>query len=230
MFEHHATTERAVTARSALKLVPDMCFHIAEILAAVKDVALALAGVTTAVVAVLGLKSWSRELRGKAAFEVARGMARAAYKLRDEITLCRSPLVRAGEFPEGYQSQAPNKSGEVRAGAYGHVFANRWAPVYAALQEFDTQTLEAEALLGQAIRLKTDLLRSVLSKLSAAIEAFIDNEGSEGKSFESDKEFGRKIRSEVFAIPSGSKNPLSAELAAAVLTIENELRPHLRRG
>jgi hypothetical protein len=204
--------------------------YVPEILTAVKDVALALAGVTTAVVAVLGLKSWSRELRGKAAFEVARGVAKAAYKLRDEITLCRGPFIRAGEFPDDYRSQSPNKSGEVRAGAYGHVFANRWRPVYAALQEFDTQTLEAEALWGQAIRTKTDALRAVLSKLGAAIEAFIDNEASEGQSFKADEEFGKKIRAEAFGIPGDSKNPLSAELVAAVLAIENELRSHLRRG
>lgn len=157
-------------------------------------------------------------------------MAKAAYKLRDEITLCRGPFIRAAEFPEDYQSQAPNKSGEVRAGAYDHVFANRWRAVYAALQEFDTQTLEAEALWGQTIRTKTDALRTILSKLSAAIEAFIDNQASEGKSFEFDRELGKKARSEVFAASSDSTNPLSVELAVAVLAIENELRPHLRRG
>ena len=206
-----------------------MCLTAPEFIAAGKDVSLAIAGLTTAIVAVLGLKSWSRELRGKTSFEVARNMAKATYKLRDEVSLFRAPMVRASEFPDDYHTAGLKKAGDVVASGYGHVFANRWQPVYAALQEFDTQTLEAEALWGEAVRSKADVLRKLLVKLSAAIEAFIDNFASEGENFKSDKEFGRKIRSEVFAAPSDLKNPLTVEIVAAVKALEDELRPHLRR-
>jgi hypothetical protein len=45
-----------------------------EIITAIKDVLLGGAAVATASVAVIGLKNWSRELRGKADFDVARGL------------------------------------------------------------------------------------------------------------------------------------------------------------
>ena len=201
-----------------------------EIVTAIKDVVLAIAGATTAAVAVLGLKTWSRQLRGTADFEVARKLAKATYKLRDEIQIYRSPLIRSSEFPEGQRNGGTTERAEQRANGYGHVFSARWEPVYAALQEFDTQTLEAEALWGTSIRAKTDELRRLLRVLGAATEAYIDNEHSGGEHFKSDREFGVKIRSEVFASPQAQDNELSNKFQSAVKAVEVELRPHLKRG
>lgn len=201
-----------------------------EIVAATKDVFLAIAGAVTAVVAVVGLKTWSRQLRGTADFEVARKLAKATYKLRDEIQICRSPLIRSSEFPDGQRSDGSTDRTETCVNAYGHIFSARWEPVYAALQEFDTQTLEAEALWGTSVRTKTDELRRLLRELWAATEAYIDNERTGGEHFKSDREFGVKIRSEMFASPQAQDNELSKKFQAAVEAIEVELKPHLKRG
>lgn len=203
---------------------------IIEIITAIKDLSLTVAGVVTAVVAIRGLRNWNRELKGKAAFEVARGLAKATYRLRDEIRMCRSPLLTAREFPEGYGELSRNKTPENEAQAYAHIFTNRWNSVFASLQEFDTQTLEAEALWNNSIREKTDALRKLVRKLNVAIEAFIANERSGGKDFSSDKEFGRDIRSTVFASPTDADNKLSASIESSISFIQDELRPHLRRA
>jgi len=49
---------------------------------AVKDIVLGLAAIVTATVAWLGLQSWRKELRGKADFDVARGLLRATSAAR----------------------------------------------------------------------------------------------------------------------------------------------------
>lgn len=201
-----------------------------EIVTAIKDVVLAIAGAVTAVVAVRGLKTWSRQLRGTADFEVARKLAKATYKLRDEIQIYRSPLIRSGEFPEARADDGTMERRRQSAIAYGHIFSVRWEPVYAALQEFDTQTLEAESLWGTSVRAKTDELRRLLRVLRAATEAYIDNEQSGGANFNSDRDFGVKIRSEVFASLQAQDNELSNKLQSAVQAIEVELKPHLKRG
>lgn len=200
-----------------------------EIITASKDIVLAIAGIVTAVVAVLGLKTWSRQLRGTADFEVARKLAKATYKLRDEIQIYRSPLIRSNEFPDGQRGDNSMDRTETGANAYGHVFSARWEPVYAALQEFDTQTLEAEALWGTSVRTKTDELRKLLRVLWAATEAYIDNERSGGEHFKTDRAFGVRIRSEVFASPQAQDNDLSKKFQAVVQAIEIELKPHLKR-
>jgi hypothetical protein len=202
-----------------------------EIAKTVADIAVAVAAAVTAGVAVYGVKSWARELHGRARFEVARSLAKATYKLRDAIRVARTPLIVAGEFPEDYRSSLGGKADpEVEARAYAHVFSARWEPIAAAYQEFDAQTLEAEALWGEPVRSKTNELRVLLQKLRAAMEAFVANSSSGGEDFRADREFGKQIRSEVFATTSDDKNEFSKSVAAAVKSIEHELLPHLRRA
>lgn len=63
-----------------------------EITSIAKNVLLGNAAAATATVAVIGIKNWSREIKGKAEFEIVRNLIRATYKLRDELQICRSPL------------------------------------------------------------------------------------------------------------------------------------------
>lgn len=201
-----------------------------EVFAAIKDVLLAVAGATTAIVAVVGLKSWGRELRGRASFETARALIRATYKLRDEIEACRSPFIFAQEFPEEYRSQGLQRTRRQESDGFAHIYANRWAPVWAALQEFDTQTLEAEALWGIPIRVKTDVLRQCVRELRSAIDAVISGAGRDARQSSTDPEFESKIEKAAFAAPNDNTNELSLKIKEATNGIEAEVRPHLRRG
>jgi hypothetical protein len=200
-----------------------------EIVTLIKDILVGAAAIVTPLIAFTGLKNWNRELRGKAAFEVAVGLTKATYKLRDEIRSCRAPMIRADEFPDGHQPSVWNKDPQIKAEAYLHVYAARWQPVQAALQEFDTQTLGAEALWGEVIRQKTDELRGSVRELSAAIDAVIANIASGDQHFSTDGDFGRKMRATVNASMSDTKNKFSLGLETAVSGVERELRPQLRR-
>jgi hypothetical protein len=201
-----------------------------ELITAIKDVLLGGAAVTTTVVAVVGLKNWSRELRGRADFDVARGLIRATYKLRDEIRSCRAAFIMAQEFPDGYCDPNRKSTPEDEAQVWAHVYKNRWQPVWEAIQEFDAQTLEAEALWGSEIRQKTDKLRECIAELNSAIYAVISDKASGGRDFKSDREFGKKMRSTVSASGSDQSNELSKKITEAVTGIEDKIRPHLKRS
>src|ERR1700730_13385920 len=122
-----------------------MCVELSSVAPGIRDFALAAAAVTTAVVAVLGLKRWRAELRGKADFDVARGLIRATYKLRDEIQSCRVPLVRLTVRAPEPDPYAPGPQAELDALARAQLeactqlFKERWQRVSTALQEFDAQ-------------------------------------------------------------------------------------------
>lgn len=192
----------------------------------IKDILVGIAAIVTPLIALIGLKNWNRELRGKAAFEVAVGLAKATYKLRDEVKSFRSPMIRADEFPDGVKTSLWRKDPAIEANAYSHVYFARWQPVQAALQEFDTQTLEAEALWGTAIRQKTEALRACIRELRAAIEADVANIASADQHFSTDQgDFGKKMRSIVHASMSDMKNSFSLNVEAAVSGIERELSP-----
>jgi hypothetical protein len=200
-----------------------------EIITAVKDIIISIAAILTASAAIIGLKNWSRELKGKTEFETARGIIRATYKLRDEIEKCRSPLINAYEFPEGHRGYSPNESFEEKAQALAHVYKNRWEPVWNALLNFDAQTLEAEALWGIELRNKTDEFRQCVRELNIAIEAVISDTGSGGEEFNRDKELGKEMRSKVSSFGK-NKNELSNRITKAINGVEELIRPHLKRS
>lgn len=198
---------------------------------ALKDLALAAAALVTAWVAVQGLQKWREELRGKTDFEVARALARATYKVRDELPACRAPLIRSSEFPADYNWPPPAhpQNHVAEANAYAHVYNNRWKPVIAALREFDAQRLEAEALWGPEIRKDAEAQHKCATTVLVSIDSIIDNERAGGAHFETDKKFARTTRSQAHASPTATDNPLSNEITAAVFAIECRLSRHLKR-
>jgi hypothetical protein len=198
-----------------------------EIISVTKDIILIFAAIATAHVAINGLQSWSRELKGKADFEVARNLIRSVYKIRDELRYCRSPWITMGEFPDEYDSN--NKSPETEAKAYAYIYTNRWKPVATALQDFESQALEAEALWGTKFKPKTDELRQCARNLQVAIEADISNKANDGEDFKSDRDFGKTIRAQISA-SNDDKNPLTLKINSAIIDIEKEVRPHFQRS
>lgn len=195
---------------------------------AIKDVALGLAAIVTASIAALGLRRWRIELEGKAHFEAARGLARATYKLREAIASVRSPMTLGHEFPESYSS-LKRRSPKDEAAAWAHVYQNRWKPLGQALEEFDGQSLEAEALWGESIREKTQDLRRCVAALNAHIQAFIQNKANDGDTFRSSPDFMAKVEETIWGI-GDEGNHFDKRLAGAVKGIESSLRPHLRRS
>ncbi len=208
-----------------------MCITVAEIVTLAKDIFLSLAAITTAIVAVLGLRKWRQELEGKAHFEAARNLIRSTYRLRDAIRTCRNPFYSAHEFPEGYKgAMGARITDDEEARAWAHIYKNRWTPVWGALQEYDANTLEAEALWGSDIRTKTDSLRQRLRELNAAIDAILSDKASGGQTFKEDRDFGKEMRSIAAASPDDVQNELNQKIKQDISGIEQELRHHLRRN
>lgn len=200
-----------------------------QIIAAIKDIVLAVAAGVTAYVAVSGIKKWRQELEGKAGFEAARGLARSTYRLRDAIYSCRSPLTTGDEFPDGFFTRN-NQTNQEKAEAWAHVYKNRWEPVREATIEFNAQALEAGALWGAVIRSKTDQLKNCVVQFRVAIESVIEDKASGGADFSTDKDFAKEMRQTVAGTPTSKDNPFNDRLAAAVDGIEAELKSYLGHG
>ncbi|MBO2696781.1 hypothetical protein [Shewanella algae] len=200
-----------------------------EIITAIKDIALAGAAITTATVAILGLKSWSRELKGKAEFEVGRALILATYKLRDELKYARSPWYSGYEFPKDYPRNSDERTADIEANAYAHIYYKRWKPVAEAIQEFEAQALEGEALWGKPMRDKTNEMKQCARNLQVSIDAFIHNKAKDGESFKNDRKFGESVQADVWAA-NNDKNKLTIQISNAVQALEEEIRPHLKRS
>lgn len=156
-------------------------------------------------------------------------MIKATYGLRYQLQICRSPFYSAHEFPPDYKGALGSHSNEEETGAWIHIYKNRCDPVWTAIQEFDSQTLEAEVLWGVGIRSKTDALRQCVRELNVAIDAVINDKAVGGENFKADRDFGKSMRSIVAAARDDDKNELSQKIAKAIHGVD-EIRPHLRRS
>lgn len=202
-----------------------------EWIAPAKDAVVGIAALITAFVAVLGVQSWRRELRGRAEFDIARSLLMSTYKVREALRASRSPMIIGSEFPQPYQERYFDKKTErEEAEAYAHVYMNRLRPVFEALQEFDARRLEAEVLWGQDVRTVTDRVRQCVFELQAAVEAVVDDKMSGGTDFKNDREFAKKVRGEISWSPSESANEFSREIASSIAGVESIVRPHMKQG
>jgi hypothetical protein len=96
------------------------------------------------------------------------------------------------------------------------------------VQDFDTASLEAEALWGHEVKVQCAELRGCVRALQVDIEMFIMDKYSGGQSFKN-VEFARKIESGIWDIKSDD-NELTQRINKAIAGIEAFLRPHLSRS
>ncbi len=150
--------------------------------------------------------------------------------MRDQLQICRSPFYSAHEFPPDYKGGFGGQSNEEETKAWIYIYKNRWDPVWNAIQEFDSQTLEAEAMWGANIRSKTDALRLCVREINVAIDAVINDKAVGGENFKADREFAKSMRSVVAASRDDEKNETNQKIVKAISGIEDEIRPHLRRS
>jgi len=198
-----------------------------EVITIIKDVIVSIAAVTTVGLAIYGVRSFSRDLKAKAEFKVARHLLRSTYKLRDAISAARAPFISASEFPEGYGGTLTRESDQEKAEAYHHVYRNRWEPIWEAVQGFDADALEAEAIWGSNVKEKTNEYRSCLNTLQTAIEFHVRNLQSGLR--ELDEEFARKIKEDLYATRD-SNDELSESMKNKLANIEQAVIPYLKRS
>ncbi|HCG7231294.1 TPA: hypothetical protein NJ351_004468 [Vibrio parahaemolyticus] len=201
---------------------------INEIVALIKDIVLGLCALGTFSLAIYGLKSWARELKGKADFEVSRQLIRAVYKFRDEMEYSRSPMTLAHEFPSDYDPM--NKTSEYQAKSWSYVFTNRWKPVIDAVQELEAQGLEAEALWGNEVKQLIQNLRKNARLLRVGMQAVVDDEMNGHENFNCNPDLAVKMRNRVWKPTLDDGDEITDSISSAVKELENYLRPHLKRN
>lgn len=203
---------------------------VLEVITAAKDIALAGAAIATAIAAWRGLGKWSAEIKGKAAFDVARGLAKATYKLRDEVRICCTRIVWGYEYPKNYvENLKGSEYNKQEAKAYAYLFENRFRPVIGALREYESQVLEAEALWGSAIWGKTDALRMLVRRFNVAHKSYVGNLRSGNEDFKSDPKYEKETKAMIFSSQNDAENELNNSLDNAMKSIQSELLPHLSR-
>ena len=190
-----------------------------------------IAALSAALVAIAGLSTWRRQLKGQAEYELARRVLRAVLKVRDEMSGVRAPIILGGEYAAAYQEAnlTPPDNGLPGADSKGAelVYERRWNRVVSAMRDLEAELLEAEVLWGAQVRASAAKLSTCIGELFAAVSMHLrmqatgDPHGTLARVVEQQFRILYEINSDA------EPDAFGAKIAGAVREFEALLRPHL---
>lgn len=127
----------------------------AEFIGFLKDIVVVGAPATGAIVAVKGLTTWRRQLRGQSDYNLAKDVLINLYKYRDALFFVRHPLLTGSELklPEGIDEKEL-KYAEANYLRTETAYENRWNKVVEVRSGVLTNIVEIEALWGPELAQK----------------------------------------------------------------------------
>lgn len=147
---------------------------IAEYAAIAKDIVLTLAAVIGACVALRGLSTWNRQLKGGVEYELTRRLLKQTYRLREAIKGVRNPVMWGGEMPSPSEEEAKDMSREqLRYYGLSNAYQKRWDKVTEARADLQTELLEAEVLWGQEIHNRFEPVFKLQHELYVAVHFYL---------------------------------------------------------
>jgi hypothetical protein len=191
-----------------------------------KDLCLALAAVGGVVIALLGLRTWWRELKGKTEYDLARRILIATYKIRDAIQTVRNPFMSTSEYA-GTESGKNEKDAQYQGIA--EAYQKRWNFVNEGLIELDVVTLEAEAIWGSELIEDMKPLKECSKELFVKIKRYLLTRQSEVYREQMSQEKWEKIDKTIYSGGSPDDDEFYRRLLDAVKKIEERVKPRLQR-
>ena len=114
-----------------------------------KDIIFIGVGITGAVVAVKGLGTWQRQLKGQSEYDLSRRLLVALFKIRDAINGVRNPMMLGHEIPIPSKDEAKKMShDQISFFGTSKAYQSRWDKVQKERTNLYADLLEAEALWG----------------------------------------------------------------------------------
>jgi len=197
----------------------------------IKDIVTSLSAIIVAIIAILGLQAWKKQLKGKNEFDLAQHLLQNVYKLRNAINWVRNPRQTSAEISQARKESKiegdPSADPKIHLLEETAVYQLRWNIIQDALIDYETISLEAEAIWGKEIKEKLDLLLRCVSTLKVNIQKRLVDLGKLKTDYNVETE--NKIDSIIYGFYGDEKNnAFSNEILEAVKQIEDFLKPYLR--
>ena len=185
--------------------------------------------VFAASVALKGLTTWRRQLRGNSQYDLARRLVLSAYKLRNAIEGVRSPGIHSMESAHalketGISLEGKNERDSLRA-QKGAVYQLRWRQVQDVKSELHVNCLEAQVLWGEVAKSAYQQVNGCIQKLWAAIVVDLEFE-AEGVREDPAAMIARKNVLWPMA-KTPEEDQFLVELNRAIQRLEELAKPHL---
>lgn len=207
-----------------------MC--IAELITATKDTVLTLGAIVAMYVAIRGLNTWNRQLKGGIEYDLTRRLLRCTYRLREAIKLVRNPMMFNNELPNPPDDEAQKMSSQqLRYFGLSTAYQGRWNKVSSARDDLQTELLEAEVIWGKSIYEQFEPLFTLQRELFTDIHSYlmVCNPDQNDDSRHAMSEIRRKRREVLYDTSSFEADPFSEDVEKTIVSIEAFLKPHLKK-
>lgn len=203
----------------------------AEFISLTKDLIVSAAAVTGAVVAVLGLDTWKRQLRGQFEYELSRRILVSLFKYRDAIAQVRHPFMWAYEMPKPPDEEMKSMShDDISYYGTSKAYQARWEKVQTERTSLYADLLQSEALWGQALKDLFKILFNLEHELFITIQNHLRI--TNPRTSELEKEALRKIslkrRDVMYDDMSETGDDFKREFQNEIDAIEKYLKPKLQ--
>lgn len=197
-----------------------------------KDTVLTIAAVVGAYVALRGLSTWNRQLKGGVEYELTRRILKCTYRLREAIKGVRNPVMWGYEMPTPPEVEASKMSKEqLRYYGLANAYQKRWDKVTEVRTDLQTEMLEAEALWGRIVYEKFEPVFKLQQELFSSVHAYISvcNPNESEQSRAAYQKIMRDKRDILYELSSESPDEYAQDITRAIEAIESFLKPHLRK-
>ena len=201
-----------------------------EIITTIKDLILSGAAITGAIVAVKGLGTWQRQLKGQSEYELSRRILVSLFKYRDAINGVRHPAMWAYEMPNPPEEEAKSMNdSQIRSYGTSKAYQARWDKVQAERTILYADMLEAEAIWGSELnslfKMVFDLQHELFTKIRHYLELI--NPDTREASKEAINKIDEKSRDIMYEIFGDEPDEFKQDLLNAIESIELYLKPKL---
>ena len=195
-----------------------------------KDLVLTVAAITGAVVAVKGLGTWQRQLKGQSEYELSRRILVTLFKYRDAINGVRHPAMWAYEMPIPPEDEAKDMNQEqIRFYGTSKAYQARWDKVQTERSSLYADLLETEAIWGDDLKTLFKKIFDLEHELATRIRHYLElinpdkNEASKSAIRKIDKE-NRDI---MYDLLCDEPDEFKQDMLSAIESIEKYLKPKL---
>ena len=206
--------------------------HIEQLIPVGKDVLLAVFSIVGAYVALRGLNTWDRQLKGSAEYHLARRILKVSYRLRDAIKRVRHPAIWNAEMLAPTKEESENVTDEeVRYFGTRRAYEARWQRVADIRTDLQTELLEAEVLWGTELGQHFEALFKLEHELLVAIRGYLDRSNPRESEVMKAAIYKRQqnARDIMYDSLEDQGDEFTRDVARVIAPIEEYLKPHLRR-
>lgn len=203
-----------------------------EVFTIIKDLIVAGAAITAAIVAVKGLDTWRRQLKGHSEYELSRRILVALFKYRDAVNGVRHPAIWNYEMPKPSEEEIKSMdSDQIRYYGTSKAYQARWEKVQEQRTSLYADLLEAEAFWGNELNTHFNEIFSLQHELFTKIRHHLELINPEVPEHAKDaiRRIDEKKRDIMYDDLAEKPDKFKSDLIAAIKKVEVYLKPKLHQ-